>query len=70
MCLLCVLVADQCVCLYVHRALFAYDGVTNKLKLADSGGKVDVHIFVRNYSFEYQELNLKCIHVVLHLKKI
>lgn len=32
-----------CVCLCVHRALFAYDGVTNKLKLADSGGKVDCH---------------------------
>lgn len=35
-------------CLYVHRALFAYDGVTNKLKLADSGGKIDCHVFFRN----------------------
>lgn len=46
-------VADQRLCLYIHRAIFAYDGVTNKLKLADSGGKVDVHMFVRNSSFEY-----------------
>lgn len=35
---------DQRLCLYVHRAIFAYDGVTNKLKLADSGGKVGVHV--------------------------
>lgn len=30
--------ADLLVCLYVHRAIFAYDGLTNMLKLADSGG--------------------------------
>lgn len=34
-------VADLCVSLCVLRAIFAYDGVTNKLKLADSGGKMD-----------------------------
>lgn len=27
----------------VHRALFTYDGFSNKLKLADSGGKKDHH---------------------------
>lgn len=32
----------------VHRALFAYDGVTNKLKLADSGGEAAYCMRLRN----------------------
>lgn len=36
------------VCLHVHRALFAYDGVTNNLKLADSGGEEDFHMLNLN----------------------
>lgn len=31
---------------FVHRAIFTYDGFTNKLKLADSGGKEDCDLLV------------------------
>lgn len=33
--------ADLSSSMCVHRAIFTYDGFTNKLKLADSGGKND-----------------------------
>lgn len=38
------------VCVFVHRAIFTYDGFTNKLKLADSGGKDrDIPLVFREY---------------------
>lgn len=30
--------------MFVHRAIFTYDGFTNKLKLADSGGKEEYYL--------------------------
>lgn len=42
----------------VHRAIFTYDGFTNKLKLADSGGKNDHHLISVRWSHAVRTFKL------------
>ena len=55
-----------CVCVCVHRALFAYDGLSNKLKLADSGGKGHMSCF-REMKIQLLQFGLVEICLVLNL---